>query len=156
MNETRKKILTLLKEHGPLTMEAMRKHGLPGSHTAQQFHRNGLQEDKEIVVVAGKGRGQVYGLPGQKAPAKTEQPEPALRVKKGKKAQKKAKAAPKAARRAPRADPPAERTNGAPQFAINEDGELGIEHEGQKMRLDADAFTRLRSFIEKTEPVWSA
>jgi hypothetical protein len=46
-------------------------------------------------------------------------------------------------------------TNGDAQFAINEAGELGIEAHGQKLRLDAPAFERLRAFIERTKPVWT-
>lgn len=165
----RAKIEAVLRTHGPMTSRAMRKHGLKDDTLGQ--HLGDLATRKILVRLPGGGpRSTVYALPGQKAVEKTEAPAETTKVERAPKARKakKVKAARAKAKRAaaprPRRPHDADRfqvadpneLNGAPQFAINENGELGIEHEGQKMRLDAVAFARLRTFIEKTEPVWTA
>lgn len=45
--------------------------------------------------------------------------------------------------------------DGGAQFAIGESGELGIEKDETKLKLDAGEFARLRKFIDKTSEVWT-
>lgn len=45
--------------------------------------------------------------------------------------------------------------DGGAQFAIGESGELGIEKDETKIKLDAGEFARLRKFIDKTSEVWT-
>jgi len=52
-------------------------------------------------------------------------------------------------------DPGAKPNGKGASFAINEHCEIGITRGAEKMALDADEFARLRSFIERTEPIWS-
>ncbi len=61
-------------------------------------------------------------------------------------------AAPGAHRTAPAPLPP-EAAETAARFAINEVGELGIEKEGGKLKLDRAEFERLRNFIERCTPI---
>jgi len=42
----------------------------------------------------------------------------------------------------------------AAQFAINENGELGIEKAGSRIHLDGSEFARLRAFVDRTEEAW--
>ena len=44
--------------------------------------------------------------------------------------------------------------DGGAQFAISEDGVLGIEKDEAKIKLDRGEFERLRTFIERSEEVW--
>ena len=44
--------------------------------------------------------------------------------------------------------------DGGAQFAISEDGVLGIEKDEAKVKLDRGEFERLRTFIERSEEVW--
>jgi hypothetical protein len=159
----REKIEALLKEKGPMDSRTMRKHGLKNGALSQ--HLADLVERKILVRLGGGPRSSIYGFPGEKLGEKAEPVEtPARRAPKPPKAAKprKMKKKARAAARAPsappkRSAPPANgHANGEPHFAINEHGELGIEVEGAKVRLAPEAFERLRGFIERTKPVWSA
>jgi len=44
--------------------------------------------------------------------------------------------------------------DGGAQFAISEDGVLGIEKDEAKIKLDRGEFARLRTFIERGEEIW--
>jgi hypothetical protein len=44
--------------------------------------------------------------------------------------------------------------DGGAQFAISEDGVLGIEKDDGKIKLDRGEFERLRTFIDRSEEVW--
>ena len=44
--------------------------------------------------------------------------------------------------------------DGGAQFAISEDGVLGIEKDEAKIKLDRGEFERLRTFIDRAEEVW--
>lgn len=154
----RAKIEGVLRMHGPMNSRAMRKHGLKDDTLGQ--HLGDLANRKILVRLPGGGpRSTIYALPGQKAGEKTAPPpvaDPKVeRAPKGKKAKKAARAKVKRAKTPPAPRPAAPRNGGA-VFAINEGGELGIEQEGTKLSLDHEAFARLREFISRTEPVWSA
>lgn len=152
----REKIEKVLKEHGPLTTREMREHGLKEGTLSQ--HCLDLTKRKVIVVLGGGTRSKIYGLPGQKMSDRKEvEDTPSVpKVAKAKKGVREKKRREETPPQAPRREPapvPAP-ANGSAQFAINEHGELGIEVEDRKLRLDPEAFGRLREFIEKTKPVW--
>lgn len=173
----RERIEAALKAHGPMDSRTMRKRGLKHDALAQSL--GDLFARKVLIRLGGGPRSSVYGLPGQKLEDASTAPRERAEVKlpatkstktpKVKKAKKAKKTTPKghgqqAGRRklsrngeAPGAHrtSPAPHTNGEAAFAINELGELGIEVEGQKLRLDSKAFERLRGFIDRTKPVWS-
>lgn len=158
----RAEIEAALKKHGPMDTRAMRKHGLKQETLA--INCADLLKREVLVKLGGGPRSTIYGLPGQKLgeaePSAPTPPAPRkkkMRVKAKSKKGLRPRRAPEPTRKngaPPRPlTPPA---NGAPEFAINEHGELGIDAGAQKIRLDPTAFARLRSFIESTEPVWSA
>ena len=156
----RAKIEAVLRMHGPMNSRTMRKHGLKDDTLGQ--HLADLANRKLLVRLPGGGpRSTIYGLPGQMAGEKSAPPPAAApkveRAPKGRKAKKVKATRAKAKRdKTPPAPRPAAPRNGAAVFAINEGGELGIEQEGTKLSLDSEAFARLREFIDRTEPVWSA
>lgn len=151
MATIREKIEAALREHGPMTSREIGKYvkaeGL-GQNCAELAARGALKK------LGNKGpRSTIYGLPGQKKGDAAPEPEAPQQVKTNKKPQlrsiRRAAPAPSAPRRDARTS-----NEGDAKFAINEQGELGIELEGQKLRLDSEAFARLRDFIGRTEPVW--
>lgn len=129
------RVVSALAKHGQMNLDDLAKHvdttkSVLYSTTAQLKKHHG-------VVQVSRG---VYALKGKDAP----QPRPA------KKKLRRINGSP-LVRKARQAPPP---KDGGTQFAINERGELGIDAGEQKVKLDADAFTRLREFIERTESVW--
>lgn len=74
--------------------------------------------------------------------------------RKAKKAAKTPKAKRETTTRAAATPPAPKLLNGFAQYAINELGELGIEKEVAKLKLDKEEFYRLREFIERTASVW--
>lgn len=137
----REKVEALLKEQGPMDSRTMRKHGLKGATLSQHLS---YLADMKVLKRLGGGRGTtIFGLPGQTlADAKTK-PEPERQPMPD-----------KAKYQAPSAPRPA---NGSARFAIDEAGELAIEVDGSgAVRLAADAFARLRDFINRTKPIWEA
>lgn len=153
--ELRSKVEAALKEHGPMSVKQIRKH-VSCSWLAKLC--SNLQRHGVIRKLGGGTRSGVYGLPGQsmkEAPEREPTPKAKVQPKKGRGQQAGRRklsrngAAPGAHRTAP-----APRSNGHAAFAINEDGQLGLEKEGTKLTLDGQEFERLRAFIERTEPVW--
>lgn len=142
------RIVEALRSHGALNVDQLAKHADTTKATLGTMMGT-LQKTAGVVKVK---RG-VYALKGAAAPAPREQPERVSTPQRKKKLKAKRPPAPRPAPRnghpsAPKVE------DGAPQFAINEHGELGIEVGEQRIRLDPSAFTRLRAFIESTEPVW--
>jgi hypothetical protein len=160
----REKIEAALKEHGPMDSRTMRKRGL--KHDALAQYLSDLVDRKVIVRLGGGPRSSIYALPGQKLaeagpapstePLQPRAPKTTKAVKKVKR-QVVVKRKPKRVPARPTPASPAAPMNGngnGAQFAINEHGELGIELDDAKIRLDPIAFARLREFIERTQPVW--
>lgn len=122
------RVLDALKEHGHCNLEQLAKFASTTKSTL--YTLMGTLQKKHGVVKIARG---VYGL-GKPSTAPVVAKAPAEQ---------------RAARPAA-----AKAANGDAQFAINEQGELGIETDGQKLRLGSSAFARLRDFITRTEPVW--
>lgn len=128
-----------LRQHGRLTVPQLAKHA---KSTAGSLYTIGTQLKKLGVVKVDRG---IYAMAGTAAAKASPAPQP---VKK-----EKVKAA-----RTVRRDPPAPRVrqpNGATRFAIDQGGELAIEVDGSgAIRLEAEAFAKLRDFIERTKSIW--
>lgn len=128
-----------LKQHGRLTVPQLAKHA---KSTAGSLYTIGTQLKKLGVVKVARG---IYAMAGSAAAKASPASQP---VKK-----EKVKAA-----RTVRRDPPEPREhkpNGAARFAIDQGGELAIEVDGSgAIRLQAEAFAKLRDFIERTKSIW--
>ncbi len=142
------RVVAALKERGASTLEQLAKHADTTVGTLYQMMGT-LKKNHGVHKHAQPGRqAALYSLEQAAPPQKRAAPAQPAKAKKP--------AVKKPARingRAPAARP-VPPTNGDAQFAINEVGELGIEIEGQKIKLDAPAFERLRGFIERTQSVW--
>lgn len=137
------RVFEVLQKHGACTLEQIAQHA--DTSVANLYNYMGTLKKKHGVVKTypdGKGSIATYSIGEPKA--KKSERKPAKRAKG------------KAPRPATPPKPPAQpkRTNGHAAFAINEDGQLGIEKDGTKLSLDGMEFERLRGFIERTEPVW--
>lgn len=151
----KERVRDALEKHGKRQLSQLAKD--VGTTPATLSAMMGKLKDEGIVKPIAGERG-VYELGSNKQPApprgdpapkKERKPKKLKKAKPAKvrKVKRKAPAAPAAPARAPNG-------NGHAQFAINEQGELGIEKDELKVRLGPTEFTRLREFIERTQPVW--
>lgn len=121
------RIVEALKQHGRCSLDQLAKHAGTTKNTLSTM-MSGIPRVRRVepgVYEYAKSNGTKDGAPlSVPAPLKAV---PGLRLEEG--------------------------ISGA-QFAINEQGELGIEKDDAKLRLDATEFARLRVFIERTQQVW--
>lgn len=151
--------LDALRAHGPQTLEQLAKRA--DTTVANLYNVMGTLKKQHGVTKKEGTRPTVYGLPGKSDDAlergaelgrKPPKATPQKRAKKRKLVN--GKRIPLVKKLRARPDLRIEAGITGAQFAINENGDLGIEKESGKMRLDPAEFARLREFIERTEPVW--
>lgn len=136
------RVAAALKEHGRCALDDLAKYA---ETTKGTLYASTAAWKKAGILRPVAGERGVYEA--GKVEAK---PPPKAKASAPKKPKKKARAA-KVERQAP---PAPKAANGDAQFAINEQGELGIEHHDTKVKLDGRAFARLRAFIDRTKSVW--
>jgi DNA (cytosine-5)-methyltransferase 1 len=144
------RVADALRAHGAQTIEQLAKRC---DSTVGSLHQTmgSIKKKHGVGIVERKGRGlALYGFPGAKRDA------PDAGADAGKRQQQPARINGRAPSAPPASAAVRTPTNGHAEFAINESGELGIEKEGGKLRLDGAEFARLREFIERTESVSSA
>ena len=135
------RVVEALTKHGPLDLDALSAKASTTKSTL--YTMLGTLQKKHGVVRVSRG---IYGMKGVSSPAPSR---PEAQPDK-KKVELRARAD-----RPRRSDPPDQKKNGnGTNFGINEHGELGIDAGEKKIVLDAEAFARLREFIERTKPVW--
>jgi hypothetical protein len=128
------RVLDALRTHGACTIVQLAEHADTTAGTLGTIMGTLVKEHGLVKHQPDRSKAALYSL-GKGKPAPVEKPK---RVN----------------GEAPAPTPPKPKPNGHAAFAINEAGQLGIEKEGLKLSLDGQEFERLRSFIERTEPVW--
>lgn len=134
---------------GPLSVRALMRHAKAGELAVRKAC-TALVDRKVLVTVPGSGPTR-FALAKKPEAPRPGLPGPAPRATRRKAAKKKATRTP--AKPAPAA-PSAPTLNGdSAVYAISEVGELGIEKDGSKVKLDRAELYRLRQFIERCSPI---